>query len=139
MHECCTVPINQIMANEHEPDGVCCLVSEVTEAPPRADCPESGTSSRKIQHRTVKHLVKPEQAGETVDTQYYYCAEPECPVVYFAGDGVRSFTTNDLKVKVFAKDPRGDVNVCYCYDWTRNRIKSELTETGQSSASREIA
>ena len=25
MHECCTVPINQIMANEHKPDGVCCL------------------------------------------------------------------------------------------------------------------
>ncbi len=139
MHECCTVPIDQMMANEHKPDGVCCLVSEVTEAPPRADCSESGTSSRKIQHRTVEHLVKHEQAGEIVDTQYYYCAEPDCSVVYFAGDGVRSFTTDDLKVKVFAKDPGGDVNVCYCYDWTRDRIKSELAETGRSSASREIA
>ncbi len=139
MHECCTVPIDQIMANEHKPDEVCCLVSEVTEAPPRADCPESGNSSRKIQHRTVEHLVKPEHAGEIVDTQYYYCAEPDCPVVYFAGDGVRSFTTDDLNVKVYAKDHGGDVNVCYCYDWTRDRIKNELAETGQSSASREIA
>jgi len=49
MHECCTVPIDQIMTNEHKPDGVCCLVSDVTEALPLTDCPESGNSSRKIQ------------------------------------------------------------------------------------------
>ena len=60
MNECCTLPVEKIMANEHKPDGVCCLISEVTEAPPRADCPESGTISRKIQHRTIEHLVKPE-------------------------------------------------------------------------------
>ena len=46
MHECCTVPVEKIMENKHKPDGVCCLISEVTEAPPRADCPESGTISR---------------------------------------------------------------------------------------------
>ena len=127
------------MANEHKPDGVCCLISEVTEAPPSADCLQSGTSSRKIQHRTLEHLVKPEQAEEIVDTQYYYCADTDCSVVYFAGEGARSFTTADLIVKVLAKDPGGDVNVCYCYDWTRDRIKNELAETGQSSALREIA
>ncbi len=139
MHECCTVPIDRIMANEHKPDGVCCLVSEVTEAPPSADCPESGTASRKIQRRTIEHLVKPDRVGEIADTQYYYCADSDCPVVYFANDDVKTFTTEDLKVKVFAKDPGGDVNVCYCYDWTRDRIKNELAETGQSTALRKIA
>lgn len=139
MHECCTLPIDRIMANEHKPDGVCCLVSEVTDTPPRADCPESGTSSRKIQRRTIEHLVKSDRVGEIADTQYYYCADSDCPVVYFANDSVRSFTTEDLKVKVFAKDTGGDVNVCYCYDWTRDGIKNELAETGQSTASREIA
>ncbi|MEE8186204.1 MAG: hypothetical protein V3T99_00905, partial [Nitrososphaerales archaeon] len=31
------------------------------------------------------------------------------------------------------------VNACYCYDWTRNRIKNELVETGKSTAAIEIA
>ena len=30
MYECCTVSIYQRMANEHKPDGVCCLVSKLT-------------------------------------------------------------------------------------------------------------
>ena len=139
MHECCTVPIEQMMANEHKPDGVCCLVSDVTEAPLRADCPESGTGSRKIQRRTVDHLVKPEQAGDIIDTQYYYCAAADCPVVYFSQDGASKFTTEDLRVAVFAKDPGKDVNVCYCYDWTRSRIENEIKETGVSTASQKIA
>ena len=139
MHECCTAPIDRIMANEHKPDGVCCLVSEVTDAPPSADCPESGTASRKIQRRTMEHLVKSDRIGGMADTQYYYCADSDCPVVYFTGEEGRNFTTVDLKVKVFAKDSGGDVCVCYCYDWTRDRIKNELAETGRSTASSEIS
>ena len=139
MHECSTLPIDRIMANEHKQEGVCCLVSDVTDAPPTADCPESGTASRKIQGRTIEHLLKPDRVDEIADTQYYYCADSDCPVVYFTGDDERSFTTEDLNVKVFAKDPGGDVNVCYCYDWTRDRIKNELAETGHSTALREIA
>ncbi len=139
MNECCTLPVEKIMANEHKPDGVCCLISEVTEAPPRADCPESGTSSRKIQHRTIEHLVKPELVAQILASQYYYCAAPDCPVVYFSPDGARKFTTEDLQVAVLAKDPGKDVNVCYCYDWTRGRIEDEIRETGVSTASRKVA
>jgi len=139
MNECCTVPVEKIMVDVHKPDGVCCLVTEVTDAPLRADCPQSGTGSRKIQRRTVENLVKPELVGSISDSQYYYCAEPDCPVVYFRQDGSGTFSTEDLRVAVFAKDSGGDVNVCYCYDWTRNRIRNELAETGQSTASREIA
>ena len=139
MHDCCTVPVEKIMADEHKPDGVCCLVTEVTDAPLSADCPNSGTGSRKIQRRTIEHLVKPELVGSISDSQYYYCDEPDCPVVYFSQDGSGAFTTGDLQVAVFDKDSSEDVNVCYCYDWSRNRIRNELAETGQSTASREIA
>lgn len=139
MNECCALPAEQIAADQHKPGGVCCLVTEKTEAPARAHCPESGTSSRKVQHRTVEHLVKPERTPDIAATQYYYCAEADCPVVYFAQDGIPSFTTADIKVAVFSKDPGGDVNACYCFDWTRNRIRNELAETGKSTAAIEIA
>ena len=139
MHECGTVPVEKIMENEHKQDGVCCLISEVTEAPPRADCPESVTISRKIQHRTIERMVKPELVDKILASQYYYCAASACPIVYFSQDGTSKFTTEDLLVAVFAKDPGKDVYVCYCYDWTRSRIENEIRETGVSTASRKVA
>lgn len=139
MNECCKESVEKIAADEHKPGGICCLVTERTEAPTRADCSVSRTSSRKIQRQTVEHMVKTDLVGSMSGSQYYYCNAPDCTVVYFNQDGSGTFTKGDLQVKVFAKDPGGNVNVCYCYDWTRERIKNELAEAGQSSAAKEIA
>ncbi len=55
------------------------------------------------------------------------------------------FSIDDVAVKVFAKDQGDDVPVCYCFDWTRGRIKQPIRETrkglppGQSTAAVEIA
>ena len=139
MHECCTIPIDKIMANEHKPDGICCLVTEVTDAPLRADCPVSATESKKIQRRTIEHMVKPELVEKILAAQYYYCSDSDCPVVYFSQDGNIRFTTEDIQVAVFSKDSGKDVNVCYCYDWTRGRIEDEIRKTGNSTVSQEVA
>jgi len=139
MHECCTFPIEKIMANEHKPDGVCCLVTEETDAPLLAACPESATDSKKIQHRTIEHLVKQDLVERILDSQYYYCADADCPVVYFSPDGASKFTIDELQLAVFEKDSGKNVNVCYCYDWTRGRIEDEIRETGVSTASKEVA
>ena len=139
MNECCTLPLEKIMANEHKPDGVCCLITEKTDAPPQTDCPESGTESEKIQRRTIEHMVRPELVDKILDSQYYYCADADCAIVYFSSDGISKFTTEDIRVAVFAKDPGKDVNVCYCFDWTRGRIEEEIRETGVSTAARDVA
>jgi hypothetical protein len=39
-----------------------------------------------------------------------------------------------MAVKVFAKDRGDEVPVCYCFDWTRRRIKQEIEATGKSTA-----
>jgi hypothetical protein len=49
------------------------------------------------------------------------------------------FTVDDVNVKVLAKDKGDDVNVCYCFDWTRGRIQDEINKTGKSTASLQIA
>ncbi|MGH7454108.1 MAG: hypothetical protein ACRENG_22335, partial [bacterium] len=41
--------------------------------------------------------------------------------------------------KVFAKDRGDEVPACYCFDWTRRRIKNEIENTGKSTASMQIA
>ena len=138
MNACCTIPVNQIAADQHKEGGECCLI-EQTPAPPRANCPVSKTDSRKINERTLEHLLKPAAANEMQNGQYYYCDDPTCDVVYFSEQALPHFTKDDLTVKVFHKDTGDDVNVCYCFDWTRGRIKEQIRSTGQSTASLEIA
>ena len=139
MHSCCNQPIETIAANQHKMGDTCCLVTETSTAPVKASCPSSGTLSRKVQHRTVEHLVKPEKRLEIRNVQYYYCTDPNCSVVYFSNGEVPFFSKDDIIVKVFAKDNGDNVNVCYCFDWFRGRIKQQIIDTGRSTASMEIA
>jgi hypothetical protein len=49
------------------------------------------------------------------------------------------FSVDDVAVKVFAKDQGDEVPVCYCFNWTRGRIKQQIGATGRSTAALEIA
>jgi hypothetical protein len=40
---------------------------------------------------------------------------------------------------VFDKDSGDDVRICYCFDWTRGKIKEELHFGGETRAEAEIA
>ncbi|MBM2841346.1 MAG: BFD-like (2Fe-2S) protein [Bacteroidetes bacterium] len=139
MNSCCRLPVEQIAMDKHKPGENCCLVTERTPAPASAECPMSHTLSRKVQHRTVKHMLKPEKTESLRRVQYYYCTDPSCDIVYFSNEDVPNFLKEDVIVKVFTKDQGDDVNVCYCFDWTRGRIKDEIAQTGKSTASTQIA
>lgn len=139
MNPCCANPIEVIAKDKHKPEEKCCLITDVTDAPDRAECPVSRTSSRKVQRRTLEHLLKPEKSATIEHVQYYYCTDPNCEVVYFSNESVAYFTIKDLKVKVFSKDKGDNVNVCYCFDWTRARIKEEVNSKGNSTAALQIA
>jgi hypothetical protein len=139
MNSCCGQPVEISDADEHKTGDDCCLVTEKKPAPARAECPISKTPSRKVQRRTLEHLLKSEKVGSIQDVQYYCCIEPSCDIVYFSNENVPYFSVGDVKVKVFAKDKGDDVNVCYCFDWTHGRIKEEIFRTGESSAAFEIA
>lgn len=68
---------------------------------------------------------------------YFFCAQPGCPVVYFAG--ADAFTTNEIRVAVFQKRPEDDdTPVCYCFGVT-GQIRAEARATGASKAAEEIA
>lgn len=139
MNSCCVNSIEVIAEDKHKDDEQCCLVTDVTPAPPRAECPVSKTLSRKVQRRTLEHLLKPEKIGTIQNVQYYYCTDPNCTVVYFSNETVPYFTVDDVSVKVLPKDKGDDVNVCYCFNWTRARINEGIASTGKSTASLRIA
>ena len=133
------LPSESNAANRETIGGACCSFTPAVSAPARAECPISKTSSHKVQRKTLEHLLKHEKVDAMQNVQYYYCTDPECKVVYFSNDDVPYFTGEDVALKVFAKDSSDNVSVCYCFDWTRERIKNEIRRTGTSTAAAEIA
>ena len=142
----------------------CCVVPENIEAPIKAECPLSGTLSNKALFETLDNLIVHDKRHLiSKDVLYYYCSEPDCPVVYFSsparpsgphsrtghwsggparhwsgGEEVSVFEKSDLSVRVFSKDSSEDVNVCYCFDWTRKRLTDQIRTNGSSTAFDEI-
>ncbi|MBW4555753.1 MAG: (2Fe-2S)-binding protein [Trichormus sp. ATA11-4-KO1] len=101
-------------------------------------CPQDGTKGKIVQLITLKSLLVP-SALEQLDSAsaYGFCASPNCPVVYFSEQG-QTFTTDDLKVPVFQKDFNEDISVCYCFGWSRQRIREEFSQFSQSVESKVI-
>jgi hypothetical protein len=70
---------------------------------------------------------------EVQDTQYYFCPEVDCPVVYYAGDGRHVFRLLEIRERVYQKEPNSDsVLVCYCFRHTLGDIREEAGKTDAS-------
>lgn len=119
----------------------CCCCPEPTEGDraitgnrPTEQCPYDQSQGKPVKLITLKSLLTP-PALEQLDSQatYRFCSSIDCPIVYFSAEG-DTFTTDDLKVSVFQKNPGQEVPVCYCFGWTRQRIQHDLEQTGQTSA-----
>jgi hypothetical protein len=53
---------------------------------------------------------------EVHEGDYLFCRTPACPVVYFTSDGAQTFTTGQVRERVYQKEPTVDnVWVCYCF------------------------
>jgi hypothetical protein len=96
-------------------------------------CPQDSTKGKPVQLITLKSLLVPvalEQLNPA--SAYTFCSSPNCPIVYFSEQG-QTFTTADLKVPVFQKNVDENVFACYCFGWSRQRIREELNQSGKSN------
>lgn len=111
----------------------CCGVSakEVTAS---IACPECGETGKAIDLLGIKSMLLPSALASLDAGQLFrFCASPACETVYY-GEARQIFRTADLRVKVFQKDAGDDVPVCYCFGWTRARLREELQTAGESTA-----
>lgn len=98
-------------------------------------CPACGTRGKPVPLVTLKSLLKPRAlALLDAERQYLFCPSPDCDVVYFADAPELLYAVTDLKVPVFPKDAGDDVPVCYCFHWTRRRLREDLLAHGRSTA-----
>jgi len=112
-------------------NAVCELPAQNFQRPPRAAnaCPECGQKGKPVQGQTVKALLSA-SLHEVRDMVYLFCRTQTCPVVYFSSDGGRVFTVEQVRERVYHKEPESDdVFVCYCFRHTVGDIRAASPES----------
>ncbi len=113
-HDCCTA----------QPEG-------------RVACPKCNEKAKGVLGKTVEHLLSEEAKGKLSCLDgFYYCDTPSCKVVYFGNDEI--LTQDDIRVVVGLKEGVSPATTCYCFDWTKEKIRAQLQETGQTNALEDI-
>ncbi|MFF2480001.1 (2Fe-2S)-binding protein [Paenibacillus sp. NPDC058071] len=90
-------------------------------------CPVCRQKGKSVPLITLKALLQPTSL-ETIDpaSSYAFCSNSSCEVVYFSD--IQTFNKTTLKVPVFQKDDALDAPVCYCFGWTRERIRQAVQD-----------
>lgn len=103
----------------------------------KEECLECHEKANGVLAKTVEHLLTGEAKKELSCFEgFYYCKTPSCEVVYFRGKEI--LTQKDLSVVVGLKVGANPATVCYCFEWSKEKIKKELTEKGETVALEEI-
>jgi len=100
-------------------------------------CPTCHTLAKSVLGKTLANLLKEETKSrfDCLDG-FYYCKTATCRTVYFRDETI--LTQDDLTVVVGLKEGAVPATVCYCFDWTKEKIKAELDETGDTTALEDI-
>lgn len=79
--------------------------------------------------QTVKALLAV-SLREVRDVEYLFCRTQTCPVVYFSPDGEQTFTAEEVRERVYQKEPDADdVFVCHCFRHTVGDVRVASPET----------
>lgn len=123
----------------------CCLHtaagSDVCELPaptlqrtprPESSCPVCQQKGKPVHGQTVKALLSV-TLRQVQNVQYLFCQTLTCPVVYFSLDGQQTFTVDQVRERVYQKEPdRDDVFICYCFRHTVGEIRAATQEIRDS-------
>jgi len=106
-----------------------------------ADSPRACLSCQGLSHpvtlRTMLLMLKPELFDQVGESQYRFCASPDCRVVYFSR--ARGFTTGDLRTRVGLKEKDGPVPLCYCFGFHEQDVREEIEAQGHTTIPQRIS
>lgn len=115
-------------------NAVCELPAQNFQRPPRAlhACPVCGEKGKPVHGQTVKALLSV-SLREVQDVEYLFCKTQACPVVYFSTSGEQTFTVEQVRERVYQKEPdRDEVFVCYCFRHTVGELYAASPESCRS-------
>lgn len=110
----------------------CCCSGPVDTAAAFA-CAACRAKGLPVGELTVKALLTEAALQRFEPGAHRFCPDASCPAVYFDRAN-RTFTTSDLRVPVWQKEPPGQRMICYCFGENEAHIRAEVEQTGRSNA-----
>jgi len=107
-------------------NAVCDLPAQDLQRSPREvnACPECGKTGKPVQGQTVKALLSV-SLRQVQAVKYLFCQTQACPVVYFSVDGKHAFRIQQVRERVYQKEPEAeDVFICYCFRHTVGDLRA---------------
>jgi len=103
----------------------------------KVECPFCQEKAKGVLGKTLQHLLM-DEAKEKLSCfdGFYYCKTSSCEVVYFRDNEI--LTQKDISVIVGLKKDAQPATVCYCFEWSKEKITKEIEENGSSSALEDI-
>lgn len=92
-------------------------------------CPTCEKKAKSVSTLTVKSLVR-NHTRVSADGSYWFCRTPNCDVVYFSSGSI--FRKPAIKVRVGIKETGSPISLCYCFDYTREDIRRDITHRGET-------
>jgi hypothetical protein len=111
-------------------NAVCELPAQDFQRPLRAvnTCLECGEIGKSVEGQTVKAMLSV-SLRSFQDTKYLFCRTRTCPIVYFTVDGDQTFTIEQVRERVYQKEPEApDVLICYCFYHTLGDLRAASPE-----------
>ena len=110
-----------------------CCCAGPGQSEPSVACRSCGTPGRLVESLTVKALLTDAALARYEHAAYRFCPDAACAIVYFAENGT-AFATDDVRERVWQKDPPGRRTLCYCFGENEADIADEIERTGCSTA-----
>ena len=120
------------MNSESEGDNCC-----TPQLKGKVACPSCGEEAKGVLGKTLNALLK-EQIKENLNCLdgFHYCKTATCKTIYFRDETL--LTQDDMIVVVGLKEGATPATICYCFGWTKEKIKEELMQTGETVALADI-
>ena len=94
-----------------------------------AKCPVCGRDGNSVDSATVKSMLAI-SLREVRDVPYHFCANRDCDVVYYSDDSSQTFTTAQVRERVYQKEPESDnVLICYCFQHSAVDIYKQFAQS----------
>jgi len=109
---------------------ICELPAQDVQRLPRAmnACPECREIGKLVQGQTVKAMLSVTLC-RVQETKYLFCRTQNCPVVYFSVDDKQTFVVEEVRERVYQKEPKAqDVFICYCFRHTVGDLRAASPE-----------
>ncbi len=103
----------------------------------KAVCPLCDKAVKGVLAKTLEHLLTDETKAKLDWVEgFHYCKPPTCEAIYFRGDEV--LRQDALSVTVGLKEGASPATLCYCFNWSKEKIKAQIEATGKSTALEDI-